>query len=810
MEFAEFFKRATGKAPYPYQERLATAGAMPQLLDIPTGLGKTAAAILAWLWRRRFAKEDTRRQTPRRLVYCLPMRVLVEQTHACAVSWLDNLGLLGGRRGVTPACPYDPWSGDDDPEKIRVHLLMGGDVDRDWDMYPERDSILIGTQDMLLSRALNRGYAMSRFRWPVQFGLLNNDCLWVMDETQLMGVGIETSAQLDAFRHRAFGAHGPTYSLWMSATLGQRQLETVDHPKPDSGWRIHKLVADDYAKREVQQRVQAHKSVERLPFELSKGTEKSYAIDLAGAILKSHQPDSLTLIVVNRVDRAQEVYGQLLKLGRAAFNTALVHSRFRAPDRRGHEGILLGKGDRIVVATQAVEAGVDVSAKTLFAELAPWASLVQRFGRCNRYGEFQESVVFWIDIQTEDEKDPLTLPYLHHDLQQARSALEKLSDAGPQDLPLLPERQLIRPVIRRKDLLDLFDTTPDLCGNDLDISRFIRDTQDTDVQVFWRDVEEDGPSEELPEPSRDEICSVSVGRFRDFMRKKKPGIWRWNPLEAHWESAPEARPGQTYLIVRHSGGYSDHLGWTGESTDIPILPAAASWKLPEAVDSDDATFIGKQVKLTKHLVHVVEQAEKLADSLRLEHNLRETLIAAARWHDVGKAHPVFQEMLRSTDAALSADMIWAKSASNQGRSSRMGFRHELASALAWLELAPPDVAQRNMVAYLVAAHHGRVRLSIRSWPNETEPPDPNILFARGIWHGDELPAVNLGNGQVMTTVKLDLSVMRLGDGSQGESWLARMLRLRDDPAIGPFRLALYETFLRIADWRASAQEKETS
>ena len=42
---------------------------------------------------------------------------------------------------------------------------------------------------MLLSRALNRGYAASRARWPVQFGLVNNDCCWVLDEVQLMGPG---------------------------------------------------------------------------------------------------------------------------------------------------------------------------------------------------------------------------------------------------------------------------------------------------------------------------------------------------------------------------------------------------------------------------------------------------------------------------------------------------------------------------------------------------------------------------------------------------------------------------------------------
>ena len=55
------------------------------------------------------------------------------------------------------------------------------------------ETVIVGTQDQLLSRALNRGYSMSRFRWPVHFGLLDNDCLWVMDEIQLMGCIIRKS-----------------------------------------------------------------------------------------------------------------------------------------------------------------------------------------------------------------------------------------------------------------------------------------------------------------------------------------------------------------------------------------------------------------------------------------------------------------------------------------------------------------------------------------------------------------------------------------------------------------------------------------
>ena len=65
---------------------------------------------------------------------------------------------------------------------------------------PERPAILIGTQDMLLSRALMRGYGMGRFGWPIDFGLLHTDTLWVFDEVQLMGAGLATSAQLEAFR----------------------------------------------------------------------------------------------------------------------------------------------------------------------------------------------------------------------------------------------------------------------------------------------------------------------------------------------------------------------------------------------------------------------------------------------------------------------------------------------------------------------------------------------------------------------------------------------------------------------------------
>ena len=76
--FADFFETAVEFAPYRYQEFLANMPFASRAIHVPTGTGKTAAAVMAWLWNLR----EHPSKTPRRLVYCLPMRVLVEQTAA--------------------------------------------------------------------------------------------------------------------------------------------------------------------------------------------------------------------------------------------------------------------------------------------------------------------------------------------------------------------------------------------------------------------------------------------------------------------------------------------------------------------------------------------------------------------------------------------------------------------------------------------------------------------------------------------------------------------------------------------------------
>jgi CRISPR-associated endonuclease/helicase Cas3 len=833
MTFTDFFHDATrsekepdGREPYPFQCRFAESDPLPNLMRAPTGSGKTATAILGWLWRWKSGKPNT----PRRLVYCLPMRVLVEQSFAAALGWLHRLNVLDAPAGFNPEDPkqfaaYGPQLDEAAAEKVAVHQLMGGVEAEDWFLHAERPAVLIGTQDMLLSRALNRGYAASRFHWPIDFGLLNNDCLWVFDEPQLMGSGVSTSAQLAGLR-TTLGSFGPCPSVWMSATLEPGWLDTIDFRGKFLGAPLE-LTDEDYnPKRPLHQRMTAAKVLRRLGVAASKDGK-----DVARAVWAEHrhQSGTQTLVVLNTVERAKAVYDELRKLRKRSETPALllVHSRFRPAERERLNASLQEKDDapvdRIIVATQVVEAGVDISSRTLVTELAPWASVVQRIGRCNRTGDDgtkeNPARVFWIDL---DEK--LAPPYEPPALDFARKHLNRLEGEGvsPKALndykkanetpgePFLPFEH--KHVIRRRDVMELFDTSPDLSGNDLDVSRYVRgDDPETDVQVFWREWTGGTPNDRSKQgaPARDELCSAPINQVQDFLTKigeQSPPLsgYLWDHLSNRWTALKlaQVRPGLVILLPASAGGYSwdgeTGLGWhpTEKVTVRPIAP----WRTEpeEGVASDPKSTLGIPLTIAAHTQNVCDELDGLLRTMsELLGDWTAHLTVAARWHDVGKAHSVFQDAVRENNHELAKSELWAKSGTRAPlRYRRRYFRHELASALVAIQRGLPFE-----VAYVVAAHHGRVRLAIRSLPDEEPPPDGDPLFALGVVDGDELPLVDLGGGTTSTATRIDLTPMRLGDES---SWSRQALRLLAES--GPFRLACLEALLRAADVRASKKE----
>jgi CRISPR-associated endonuclease/helicase Cas3 len=284
----------------------------------------------------------------------------------------------------------------------------------------------------------------------------------------------------------------------------------------------------------------------------------------------------------------------------------------------------------------------------------------------------------------------------------------------------------------------------------------------------------------------------------------------WDALGKRWVAVDtrHLRPGLTVLLDAAAGGYTVELGWREEEMGpAPVVRPPTDEQQPEEGYLSDPDTPGYRfVSLAEHSDHVVAHLGALCDRFPfLAPPLLDVLSTAARWHDAGKAHPVFQRRLTGRlpgDDPRREGTTWSKGPKEfyEETEERRYFRHELASALAMLQAGLPDLS-----AYLAAAHHGKVRLSIRSMPDEKGPPgQPDVPGARGIWEGDLLPETDLGGATLLPKTTLSLAPMELGESEAGPSWLARCLALREE--LGPFRLAFLEALLRVADWRASEEE----
>ena len=123
-----------------------------------------------------------------------------------------------------------------------------------------------------------------------------------------------------------------------------------------------------------------------------------------------------------------------------------------------------------------------------------------------------------------------------------------MQSAAPIDLPSHHDPFSPAHVLRRRDLLDLFDTTPDLSGYDLDISRFVRGGDERDVSVAWRKLGASAPQRTTLRPVRDELCPVSIGDLRDVSERQRR-LWETSTgvgMEcARWGMAEAERRGVT-------------------------------------------------------------------------------------------------------------------------------------------------------------------------------------------------------------------------------------------------------------------------
>ena len=154
--------------------------------------------------------------------------------------------------------------------------------------------------------------------------------------------------------------------------------------------------------------------------------------------------------------------------------------------------------------------------------------------------------------------------------------------------------------------------------------------------------------------------------------------------------------------------------------------ASAENGVESTTDDEDSSYVGSAVSLDDHSKHVEERARAHATRLGLSKELVDDLSLAAWLHDIGKADPRFQRMLRGGSEIafyrdehnlLAKSAMAAESKAEHQRARRLsgypqGARHEVQS-LAMIETAREEVAKKahdvELVMHLVASHHGYCR-----------------------------------------------------------------------------------------------------
>lgn len=411
---------------YPYQMRVKQLLHEGQsvILQAPTGSGKTRAALAPFIEAFFDFPPD---KFPKQCLYAVPMRVLATQFEHeyrhLAESYERRFRRRLDVRIQTGERPEDPE-------------LLG--------------DLVFATLDQVLSSALGVPYSLSAGKANVNVGAVLSSYL-VFDEFHLFPPQA-TVATLQLLR--LFGRYVPF--VLMTATFSETILREVAQ-----------LLGAEPVLVSAQEVVRIETKEGKLSRKTRRFTVRDTPIN-AGDVLAAH--DRRSVAVCNTVDRALGLYQDLVDAGcrpvpvtlpaltplydslrRAASPdehrrlldkavdilqaemaeapeetnwVMLLHSRFERPHRQVKEAFLRTecgpqdeeKGQQwqiprlIVVATQVVEVGLDITSQALHTELAPAASVIQRAGRCARYpGE--QGRVYVYQVPTRDDGKPNYAPY---------------------------------------------------------------------------------------------------------------------------------------------------------------------------------------------------------------------------------------------------------------------------------------------------------------------------------------------------------------------------------------------------------------
>jgi len=409
--FRYAFEKLHGKPPFLWQERLfedILRGRIPSFLNVPTACGKTS---LVYIWLLALVSGAN---LPRRLVWIVNRRTVVDQITEEAERIRKHIvetddGVIQQIRdklhelSMTSNFP------------LAVSTLRGELVDnREWVYDPTRPSIIIGTVDMIGSRLLFSGYGDGAWQRPFHAGLLGTDSLIVLDEAHLVPAFQQLLETLKNIRGTPLR---PFHVIYLTATHRWYASQ-----------QTFQLSREELAEEEISRRVRAKKVLV-----LKSCPKNNLRRELCKAALQRESLNLRVVIYVWSPEDANEVFEDLSKkaTGRVALLTGELrnYERYEQLEKEPYKYFtqnLIPPQTVYLVSTSAGEVGINLYADEAVCDLTPIDSMIQRFGRVNRFGQCRLSK---IDLVYEEE---LKTSQPESKLEQARKKtleyLERLPD----------------------------------------------------------------------------------------------------------------------------------------------------------------------------------------------------------------------------------------------------------------------------------------------------------------------------------------------------------------------------------------------
>ena len=615
--FADFYEAIHGRAPFPWQARLARQVAetneWPVEVGVPTGLGKTACLDIAVWWLATQAdRGPVRRAAPTRIWWVVNRRLLVDSTGEHASGLATKLadpgaaGLSGQSREVvaTVGQRLSSLSAAPDAPPLDVIRLRGGVAPRT-PADPSQPTVILCTLPMYGSRLLFRGYGSASGRRPIDAAMAGTDSLVLLDEAHLAP---HLRTLMEALAECTPGAE---------ALLGEfrsRPRITALTATGDASMERFNLDEQDESNSTIRQRLHAAKPLEVRKFDA--GDAARHLAEAAIDLLTKAPQLASCLIFANTPKTAREAFERLrsrLSDSEAELLLLTGLNREREADQiRKHildpgSGMAAARSQDsirerrlVVVATQTLEVGADIDAEYLVTEACGVRALTQRLGRLNRLGDHPHARAVYVHVppprrrgRASRGEESVAWPVYGEEPARVLQRLEGACADGDDcvDLPPALVAEVLgppgddpgrAPEVLPGILREWTKTTSPPDGEAPVEPYFsgIRGAEEYAVSLIWR-VHVPGEGQRLwPRATDREAVDVAIGEVRDAL-VDDGDLHRLAPdgVTVEVTRAVDLRPGDQILLAADRG-LLDRFGWNPDASEPVVDVSLTGQGLP--------------------------------------------------------------------------------------------------------------------------------------------------------------------------------------------------------------------------------------